>query len=147
MKPTEGQYVRCLFRTGLSMEGLVEKWSSGGATLTSVTDESTIIITHPDEDVMIIKILPPETIPDPTQENKKPTKETHKYTTVDAAFEAITKESADPFDDLRNKTLAELKTKANEQEKKIIANKLKRHVPTHVRRPNYGYPFPKPRTK
>ncbi len=54
-----------------------------------------------------------------------------------------------PFDHKYNKSIAELKKDIADQERKIIADKLKNHRIGEVTKVNYGYPgfFKKPRTK
>ena len=131
MIPSPGQHVRVLFRNGVSMDGIVEEWYGNYAQLKSTTDESTIIITNPTQDIMVIKILPDEDseekepifIPDPPSEE----------------LEQVEAELHNELD-LRNKKLADLKIMANEAERQIIANKLKSHAPGGYvpHKPNYG---------
>lgn len=146
MTPTTGQHVRVLFRNGLSMDGIVEEWCGNYAQLKSTTDESTIIITNPTEDIMVIKILAEE-VPEETSEESE-----EKEPEVISIPLAPSRSSAEVFRDppsfsephsaydlARNKSLAELKIMANEQERQIIANKLKNHYPSQTKRPQYGY--------
>jgi len=58
MTPQPEQHVRCIFRNGTLIEGIVKEWQPSGAQLQSLNDESILIIPHPDQDIILIKVLP-----------------------------------------------------------------------------------------
>lgn len=156
MIPEIGKRVRVLFRNGMGIDGIVEEWFGNYAQLKSTSDESTIIITNPTQDIMVIKILPdeiPEEITEPQEpviipmgrEPRSPAevfRNPPKFSSDTPAdeFARVLEDIPDPTSDARNKSLAELKIMMNEQEKKIIAQKLKTHIPSGYvpHKPNYG---------
>jgi hypothetical protein len=145
------------------MDGIVKEWLSNYVQLKSTTDESTIIITDPTRDIMVIKILPEEkeesepiVIPldnprSPAEVFRNPPKwedeEKADYSTekLREDFRArLYKEIPEEKElhdnlDLRTKKLAELKIMANKQEREVVASKLKTHHSAYVpHKPDYG---------
>jgi len=134
MIPQKGQHIRCLLRNNLIIDGIVESWSDAKSVLRSLDDTSVYIIQHSAQDIVVIKII-----------LKEPIKIKNDLSTQ--FEEELTKPSND---ELRLKNMAELKTLLNEQEKKIIAEKLKdHHVNGDVKKVTYEQPgfFPKPRAQ
>jgi hypothetical protein len=131
MIPQKGQHIRCLLRNNLIIDGIVESWSDAKSVLRSLDDASVSIIQHSAQDIVVIKIILRE--PEKVKGD------------LSAQF---TEQLAKPSDDeFRLKNMAELKTLLNEQEKKIIAEKLKDHHVGDVKKVAYGQPgfFKKPR--
>lgn len=128
-----GQHVKCILRTGAMAEGIVEEWDDN-IQLRSLDGESLLIIPHPDQDIMLIKVI----LPPRTDEPKIP-KETVivKNKEISAYEEIMELPTEDP---LRLKKLAELKIMMTEQEKKIIAEKAKSHSISETKKVQYGYP-------
>lgn len=144
MIPDKDKHVKILLRNGTLIEGIVEEWFQNHVQLRSTTDKSIMIITHPEEDIMLIKVLPDE---ETTDEESVPEKEPELPSTdLEAKFQKLHKEPGSAYDLSRNKSLAELRSMVAEQERQIIAKKLRTHYPNQVRRPSYGYPrfFKKP---
>jgi len=129
MIPQKGQQIKCFFRTGVLVEGTVEEWSDQQAQLIASDSHSIIIITNPKQDVMMIKIM--LTDQKPSNENKK-IKDLNINSKIDPKI--------NPFDDLKNKKLAELKIELNKQEREIISQKMKEHQPTNIQPIRYYYP-------
>jgi hypothetical protein len=125
MIPQIGQHIRCLLRNNLIIDGIVESWSDAKSVLRSLDNSSVSIIQHSSQDIVVIKII-----------LKEPEK---LKSDLSSQFE---EEYAKPSNDqLRLKNMAELKTLLNEQEKKIIAEKLKEHhVNDDVKKVTYGTP-------
>jgi hypothetical protein len=142
MMPTKGQHVKCVLRTGAMAEGIVEEWNINAAfaggkfisnvQLRSLDGESILIIPHPDEDIMLIKIV----LEKPKSEPKILTKQ--KETSLEKEFQEVYDQPSD--DDLRVKKMADLKILLAEQDKKIIADKLKDHRIGDARKVEYGSP-------
>lgn len=112
-------YVKLLLINGslhITEEGYVVSWNDDFVQLKDQNDNY-CIITRP-EDIAIIKIM--------NKTNKEIKSE------LEENFQQVYEEHHDPSDDVRNKKLAELKILLNKQEKKIIAEKLKDHVPTSM---------------
>lgn len=125
MNIKQNQHIKCIFRNGTIIEGIVQSHSKEELTLLSLHDDSLMVILHPNDDIMLIKIMPNKPAPKetPIQENIS-----NKLKEVQAI--------EDP--NLQNKTIAELKELADKQEKQIIANKIREHFPKGVSRSNYG---------
>ena len=144
MMPKEGQHVKCVLRTGAMAEGIVEEWFNNVVQLRSLDGESVLIIPHPNEDIMLIKIV----LDKPKSEVIKE-KIIKKQTHSDLEKELQKVYEQPSGDDLRTKKMAELKVLMAEQEKKIIADKLKDHRIGDTRKVEYGQPefYKKPRTQ
>lgn len=57
MTPEIGHHVKCVFRNGAVVEGMVEEWATDIAQLRSLDEKSILIIAKPAEDIMLIKIM------------------------------------------------------------------------------------------
>lgn len=124
-----GKHIKCVFKNGTIIEGIVKDWSPGNVQIESLNDQSIMIIMHPDEDIMLIKVLPEQTAEEPK--------------TGDALREEIAiklKEAREENPELQEKPLKELRQLVITQEKQIIANKIKEHFPSAYKphKPNYG---------
>lgn len=145
MNPQKDQHVKCVLRNGAVAEGIVEEWTGSQVQLKSLDGESILIITHPAEDIMLIKII----LTTPTVEEIAAELE-HEKTELEQRFEE-TRQVHDPNNPDDRKTLAQLRIELAKQDRKIIAEKLKEHKPTQapgktryhypgVQTGNYGYP-------
>ena len=99
MIPQIGQHVKCVLRTGAMAEGIVKFWENT-VQLQSLDGESILIIPHPADDIILIKVL----LFDKEKKINKPIIESK--TELDLQFKETV---ALPADNLRNKKLAELK--------------------------------------
>lgn len=133
MIPKDGQHVKCILRTGAIAEGIVEEWYNNVVQLRSLDGESILIIPHPNEDIMLIKILMEK--PAPEQVNKE---DYEIKNNLEKQFQKV--QETPSTDPLRLKKLAELKLLMVEQEKKIIADKVKSHQVGEPRKVQYGQP-------
>jgi len=142
MMPTNGQHVKCILKNGAIVEGIVKEWGANSVELRSLDGESILIIPHPNEDIMLIKVL---------LEKPKPDVEIIKEKIIEAGSleEELQKTVEQTSDDLRLKKMADLKILLAQQEKKIITDKLKDHHISDVRKAQYGYPgfYKMPSTK
>ena len=146
MMPKEGQHVKCVLRTGAMAEGIVEEWFNNVVQLRSLDGESILIIPHPNEDIMLIKIV----LDKPKSEAEVIKEKIIKKQTHSDLEKELQKVYEQPSgDDLRTKKMVELKVLMAEQEKKIIADKLKDHRIGDTRKVEYGQPefYKKPRTQ
>lgn len=141
MNPEKGQHVKCLLINNTVAEGIVEEWCNDYVRLQSITDKSIMIIHHPGRDIMLTKIVQQEISKDSPEELEEI------KTELEQEFE---KEYAKPSDDdLRVHNLAKLKILMTEQDKKIVAEKLKDHHIGNTKKVEYGYPgiLKKPRSE
>lgn len=124
MIPEVGQHVKCIMRTSLILEGIVEEWSEAQVVLRSFEDQSLMIIHHPIEDIMLTKVMPAE----PTVESPEIAEEEPEEKSVEIR-EQIKKKLQELPDDpeLQNKSIQELRQMVIEQERQIIAQKRKEH--------------------
>jgi hypothetical protein len=126
MIPQKGQHVQCLHRLGGTVEGIVEKWSEEESILRTLDGKHILLIPKTAEDIRLIKIsLPEKTVP----EIKNAIKE---------KLNEVQQPTGDPEADAFN--LKELRKMVIEQEKKIIADKIKEHHIGDVKKVTYGFP-------
>ena len=118
MNPQKGQYVKCIFNDNSSLEGIVEFWSDQKSVLKSQDNKNILIIQRTLEDVKLVKIILGQ-----SQIIQQP------KSRVEQKFQQTLNNNPNPYDPIKNKKLAELKTQLIEQEKKIVAEKLIEHIP------------------
>jgi hypothetical protein len=149
MIPPDKSHVKILLRNNTIVEGVVEEWYGNVVKLQSLDDKSYVIIPHPEEDIILIKVfLEPATEETSTETPMETPVEEHDpvetKTELEEKFQqTLEQPSGDP---LRDKSLAELKTLMAAQDRQIIANKLKSHHLGETKKVKYGYPgfFKKP---
>ncbi len=156
MIPEVGQHIKVILKNNTVVEGIVEEWFNNYVKLKSLDEKSILIIPHPNEDIMLIKIFLSPEFPKLEFVKLKKDDGTEVETTPEAnrvlgeiasleeQFQETLKLPSDNPD--RLKTLAELKRLMNEQEKKIISEKVKNHYIDGTRKVQYGLPnfFKKP---
>lgn len=125
MMPKIGQHVKCLLKTGILAEGKVEIWNENEVHLLSLDEKSILIITHPSEDIMLIKII--------LNKNKMPDKISNNDITTN-----LTEINSSNND--RLKSLVSLRKELAEQERRIISDKLKTHEAAGVSKVKYEQP-------
>jgi hypothetical protein len=136
MIPKEGQHVKCILRTGAIAEGIVEEWFNNHVQLKSLDGESILIITHPAEDIMLIKII----LGQPKTQAEEVADKIRAKGALEQKFEEV-RQSHDPNNADDRKTLAQLKIELVEQERKIVSEKLKDHTATQIPKvTRYHYP-------
>lgn len=130
MTPQKGQHIKCILRNNLVVEGIVEFWSDDKSILRSLDGANISIIQHSAQDIVVIKII--------LKESSQIKNE------LETKFDEVYQQPSE--DTLRLKNMAELKILMIEQEKKIIAEKIKDHHIGEVKKVNYGQPkfFKKP---
>lgn len=146
MMPVVGQHVKCILRTGAMAEGIVEEWLDDVVQLRSLDGESVLIIPHPNDDIILIKIvLSMVKIDSPVINEINDSADVIDSRGVQIIEgelnqkyqEAIALPIEDPK---RVKTLAELRIMMAAQEKKIISEKVKNHHITETPKVQYGQP-------
>lgn len=142
MIPQNGQHVKCILRTGAMAEGIVQEWDNSIVQLLSLDGESVIIIPHPNEDIMLIKIVL-DLIKNEEMEPKVARQIINEVKTdLEQKFQE-TLNRPDPFNTDHNRSLADLKIEMAKQDRKIIMEKLRDHHPgSNSRKVTYGYPGP-----
>lgn len=131
MIPEKGRHVKCVMRTSLILEGIIEEWSEAQVVLRSLEDQSLMIIHRPTEDIMLTKVLQiVEAQPFPKQEIVEDislvvSKATHPVENgVKNKLQEVL-QTQDP--ELQNLSIKELRQLVIEQERQIIANKKREH--------------------
>lgn len=133
MIPQTGQHVKCILRNGAVAEGIVKEWTDKTVELKSVDGESILIIVHPNEDIMLIKIvLPMPEIALPTidiVDDHTEVVNSRGVQIVEGELQQKFQEAQKlPSDDpTRIPTLAKLRNMMIEQDKKIITEKVRNH--------------------
>lgn len=139
--PKEGDRVKCLLRNNTLAEGIVKIWDNNLVQLLSFDEQSLLIIHHPQDDIILTKII---LCYDPSPHKDKVVPINNE---LEQQFEKAYEEPSNkPF---RLQKLTELRALLAEQDKNIIANKLKVHSISDVRKVKYEYPgiFSKQSTK
>jgi hypothetical protein len=153
MNPPDNSHVKILLTNSTLVEGIVEEWFGNAVKLRSLQDNSYLIINNPQENIMLTKVF----LGEPTEETAEETADESSYTPplmyedpqteLDQEFEQVYNQpSGDP---VRDKSLAELKTLMAEQDRQIIANKLRSHHIGDTKKVKYEQPgfLKKPVTK
>ena len=140
-----GLYVKLIFRNGTQAEGIVESWSDDISILVSVDNLSKFVVLHTSEDLLGVKVCLEE--PEALEEAETSFQETVEH--FKEMYDAPSADDSSEPDLNRVHNLAQLKMLMNEQEKKIVAGKLKEHTVSEVRSSQYGIPsfIKKPSTK
>lgn len=124
MNPQKGQYIRCILRNNMIIEGIVESWSNGKSILRSLDGGSISTIQHTSQDVVAFKII----LKTPVQIKKD----------LEEKFEQVRQKPS--TDELRLKNMAELKILMVEEEKRAIAEQIKDHYINNNRKTIYEQP-------
>ena len=133
MIPDKGHHVKCVMRTTLILEGIVEEWSEARVVLRSIDGESLMIIHRPAEDILLTKVMLVEPIP------KK--KVEHNLTEAQEKIKAKLHEvQVETEPELQEKSIAELRDMVREQERQIIINKRREHFGS-VGAPKQAVPY------
>jgi len=126
MTPNKNQWVKVFFRNSFQAEGYVDFWSDELAILRSDEGLSLLIIQDVKADIMAVKIsIAPQAVALPAE---KIIKEVQRKEEIDSSFEEARNEIQNE-EYLRAKTLVELRKLQAEQDRKIISEKLKNHIP------------------
>lgn len=137
----KGKQVKLLLQGGIVIEGFVKSWNANSVHLNSLDGKSTSIITHPDEDIRVIKVMHDihvsSSLIDQALSNV-PVKPSPNITELEQKLDEAYNLPSE--DELRIKTIAELKKELIKQEKEIIANKLRSHHVGEVRKVQYEQP-------
>lgn len=125
--------VKLLLSGNIVVEGVVKSWNSNSVHLISLDGSSTSIITHPNEDIRVIKVFEDKVDDVEVSQNTKVT-----VSNLQNKFEEVYRQPVS--DSLRLKKLVDLKKDLIQQEKEIISNKLKDHAIEEVRKIKYEQP-------
>jgi sRNA-binding regulator protein Hfq len=128
MNPEKDQSVKILFKNGMYLDGIVESWTDTKAVLRSLDGNSLIIIQNTSEDIMAVKVY-----------LKTSEKNIELKTNLEKEFQEVLDKPAEDIN-AKTKRLVDLRMMLSEQDKKIVANKLKEHHITEPNKVKYGYP-------
>jgi Fe-S cluster assembly ATPase SufC len=120
----------------------VEEWGPTNYHLRSLSDQSLMIIMHPEDDILLIKVMsdPEEITAEDIVEkySKKEIKGISSPGLIQEQIRAKLQEVAEPLEeDLQEKTVEDLRKLAIEQERQILVNKVREHFPGGSKRSNY----------
>jgi LysM repeat protein len=137
------KYVKLLLTGNIVVEGLVQEWDAEKVILLSEDNSTTSIITHPKDDIRVVKVINNQVKPVEVV-TKKNTSSLHvspfavNNTELHQKFEETYDMPVE--DDMRLQNLSQLKKELIKQDLKIIAGKIKSHTIDEVRKVNYDYP-------
>ncbi len=137
-----GKHVKLLLQNNLVLEGTIEEWSNKKVSILSVDKKSTSVILHPKYDIRVVKIIHEENESEKESEKEKVLQSFPVKPIVQAELQEKFKQvqQSPSNDELRLKTLTELKEELNKQEKIMIASKLKEHKVGEVKTIKYEQP-------
>jgi len=142
MIPQPGQHIKCFLRSGNIVEGIVEEWTQEQAVLKTLDHQSLMIIHSPAQDILLTKVLLHTGIATHSRAQEIADKIREK-----AAEEGQPEPDEQSLDAM---TKAQLHIELAEQERRVVAEKMKDHYPDSQapRKKTYGYPgfFKKPST-
>ncbi len=140
----DGAHVKCLLRNNAMVEGIVEEWYGNFVKLISLDRTNIFIIHHPEEDIVLTKIILDDDIAEKEELDRKPPAEPSSG--LEEQFQEVYES---PSDDLRVKRLAELRIEMAKHDKEIVAKQLRNHVIGETKKVEYGTPgfIKKPSTK
>jgi hypothetical protein len=135
MKIEKDKYVKIILRNNLQVEGTVVEWTESEVTLQSLDNKNLIIIPHPNDDIVVMRVSMEIQTPIPTPKiSEKPPEE------IKEEISNVISSTTPSDDGWRLKHLAELRAQLASQEKKIISEKLKSHHITETNEVVYGFP-------
>lgn len=119
-----GQHVKCMFKNNSMVEGIVDGWNTNLIQLRSLSDQSMIFIINPQENLMMIKVMPLEEAEEslPIDSNLKEQ--------ISSKIKKVIQTSSNDTE-LLKLSVKELKHLAWEQERKMIADKIRNHFPNN----------------
>ena len=120
MIPDKGHHVKCVMRTTLVLEGIVEEWTEVRVVLRSIDGESLMIIHRPAEDILLTKVM----LTEPISKEKVAHNQTEAQEKIKAKLQEV--QQIDDLE-LQEKSIAELRDMVKEQERQIIINKRREH--------------------
>jgi hypothetical protein len=144
MIPPEKSHVKILLKNNATVEGIVQEWGIN-IKLRSLDDQSYMIIPHPESDIVLIKVFHSDTFEE--KEKIETASEDEVKTKLERQFQQVIEQPSD--DPTRHKSLAELKVLLANQDRQLIADKLRSHHLRETKKVEYGYPgfLSEPRTK
>lgn len=136
MIPPENSRVKVLLRNNTVAEGIVKEWGES-IKLQSLDEQSYMIILHPNEDIILFKVFLEGNSEEMKISSKYESREETK-TELENRFQQVLDQPSD--DANRIKSLAELRLLLAQEDRQIIANKLKQHHIGETKKVEYGYP-------
>lgn len=130
MKPTEGQNIEVFFRNGMQISGIVQTYEAKEIVLKTEHNDNLLIITPLADDILMVKIIAPR----PSLQEK-----VIHLSELEEQFEEVYE--MPNTEELRIKNLAELKTMMNKQEREILSQRMRAHIPNNMQIVQYNNPF------
>jgi sRNA-binding regulator protein Hfq len=138
MIPPLKSRVKILLRNNTITEGIVQEWSDT-VKLQSLDDKSYMIILHPKEDIILIKVYLNNSLKEEISSNSE-----ESQNELEQKFQQTLEQPSD--DPNRIQSLAELRILLDKENRQMIVNKLKSHHIGETKKVEYGHPrfFSKP---
>lgn len=122
------QHIICCLKNNAVLEGTIESWLDNEVVLLSLDGQSRLIIQHPTQDIVFVKVILNSVALAPLSEVKQ------------QVYNQLQEVLQEPDEDLRRHNIHHLKYLLNEQERKVIKEKIKEHHLGDVRMIKYGTP-------
>lgn len=141
----ENSRVKILLRNNTIAEGIVQEWGEI-VKLQSFNKQSYMIVLHPKEDIILVKVFSEDATEEVDVVLEKQPLENVKNE-LEQKFQQVVDQPSD--DPTRMESLVELRKLLVQQDRQILANKLKSHHIGQTRKVEYGSPrfFAKPRSQ
>jgi len=125
-----GQHVKCFFKIGTVIEGIVKSWSKGESELLSLNDNNLMVILNTNEDLMLVKIVFQEKLEEEDPKSKTPQEwlNAQPKEWIQEKLAEVLEPTGD--EDLDKLNIVQLRRLVQEQEKQMIAQKKKEHFGT-----------------
>ncbi len=138
MTPEKGQQVKCILRSSLIVEGIVQEWSDTQVVLKALDDRNIIILHRPVEDIMLTKVELSEE-PQEIPEEKSREKPVEIQKLIRGKLQEVQDATDDP--EFQKKSAAELRQLVLEQEQQAFANRKKEYFSNFPKSTQYSSPF------
>src|SRR5215472_9874207 len=127
-----GKHVKYFLRNGMVLEGICEKDGGSEVVLKSLDGKSLMILHKPAEDKMMTKVVLVEETEEPLPEEElynepQPTDHTAFHNQATAKLQEV---QAENDQDLKEKSIEELRQMVQDQERQIIAQRRREHFGT-----------------
>lgn len=132
MKLEKDLHVKCILKNNALLEGIIKVWSDEEIILESLDRKSIMIVHGGTSDIVLTKVILEE---DNTSELSTENIQSAISEKIKNVLEIPAEET-----ELKDKSVKELVDLRNEQERRIIREKLKDHSATEIRTVQYGTP-------
>jgi hypothetical protein len=121
------QHVKCIFKNGSIIEGIIQSWSKDEAILLSLHDDSLMVILHPSDDLILVKIVITQ-LPEKIIKKETPKEWREAKHDIRDKLQEVMSPTGDV--DLDKMNINQLRELVHEQDKQLIVQKKREHFGT-----------------